>query len=186
MHRGIISICGGSGCGKTFLAVRLAERLGLERAVRIPTDYYLKPNPYPTLAAFFQHPLEYDWELLDAVLAAADGTARSTPVFDFVNFRRLSERGGRAFTVRPIAITDAMVPHPSANLTVLVRCPEEERKRRIIERDQRWNTSVIDYWGLHQRTLADMLRTNPRFDLEIDGMDAVEGSLERVISLLGQ
>lgn len=184
MKRTILSICGGSGSGKSILAKHLVERLGAEFTVRIPTDYYLKPNPYPSLAKFMQHPLQYDWELLQAVLDEADGTSITTPIYDFTRFQRLAETGGRPFVLRPIIIMDAMVPYPSADLSFLVQCPMEERQRRIIERDRHWHTQVIKYWDLHQTTLAAMLCERQQFDLMINGMASLAENVERIFSLL--
>ena len=160
------------------------ERLGSDRAVRIPTDFYLKSNLYASLAEFFQHPLQYDWELLDTKLREADGTIITSPNYDFINFQRISVEGGRLFVLRPIIITDSMVPYPKANITILIKCPVEERRRRIIERDQQWKTRVIDYWDLQQVTLEDLMGRRPRFDFELDGMETVETNVERVLSLL--
>jgi uridine kinase len=76
----IISICGGSGSGKTFLAIQLAERLGLDNAVRVPTDFYLKSRACLFPMSSVQHPLEYDWGLLDLALNEAAGVMISTPI----------------------------------------------------------------------------------------------------------
>lgn len=93
MRRAILSICGGSGCGKSILTKHLVELLGSERAVRIPSDFYLRPNPYTTLAEFFQHPLQYDWDLLESELCETDGSSISSPNYDFVHFQRISSIG---------------------------------------------------------------------------------------------
>jgi uridine kinase len=180
----IISICGGSGCGKSILTKHLAEQLGAEQAVRIPSDFYLKSNPYFTLAEFFRHPLQYDWDLLENALCETDGSSINSPNYDFIHFQRISGDGGRPFILRPIRIIDAMVPYPKAAVTVLLKVPEEERRRRIIERDKVWQTRVIDYWDLHQITLADMLFQKPRFDLELDGMESIHENAEKIIALL--
>lgn len=182
--RTVISICGGSGCGKSSLALRLVQVIGPERSCRIPTDFYLRSNPYPSLAEFFQHPLSYDWDLLEQNLHAGDGALVSNPVYDFVNFQRIAEDGCRPVVLHPIIILDAMRPYPKADLTILVNCPEEERKRRIIERDIRWKTRVIDFWELHQVTLADIVSESPQFDLALDGTASLNNNVTKVLSLL--
>jgi len=184
LSRTIVSICGGSASGKSTLAKRLVERLGPRAAVRIATDDYLRSNPYPSLAEFCRHPLQYDWELLQAALAEPDGTCLTAPNYDFVHFARISMQGSRSFILRPIVVLDAMIPYPQSHLTILLRCPAQERRRRLIERDRRWQTQVIDFWELHQLTLADLLQSEPRFDLEIDGLQPIETNLERVLALL--
>lgn len=184
MDRTIISICGGSGCGKSLLAKQLVEYLGADRAVRVPTDYYLKSNPYPGMAEFFRHPLQYDWDLLDLTLRMTDGMLVTTPDYDFVNFRRRSDQGGREYCLRPVILIDAMLPYPGADLTVLLECSDEERRRRIIERDQRWKTQVIDDWALHQVTLKAMLREKPSFDLILDGQAPVIENVQKLYNRL--
>jgi uridine kinase len=184
MGRIIISICGGSGSGKSMLAKHLAEKLGPEIAARIPTDFYLKTNHYCSREEFLQHPLQYDWELLTTILGGVDGTWITSPIYDFIHFERIAAEGGRSFILRPIMIMDAMIPYPIANIALFMRCPDEERKRRIIERDQQWRTRVIDYWNVHQVTLKNLLCSSPRFDLELDGLEPVETNVERVLSLL--
>lgn len=183
MKRIILSISGGSGCGKSVLAKHLVQRLGAERAARIPTDYYLKPNTYPNLTAFFQHALQYDWTLLEAALGQADGNHLTTPIYDFIHFERVALEGGLPFVLRPVVVLDSMVPYPKADISILLHCPDDERKRRIVERDQRWKTQVIENWEQHQRTLAGLLRHNPFFDLELDGMDSLAENARKILSL---
>jgi uridine kinase len=184
MTRTIISICGGSGSGKSSLAKEVNERLTPERSTRIPTDFYLKSNPYPSLAEFFQHPLQYDWELLETALGQADGTRVTSPNYDFIDFQRISSEGGRPFVLRPIIIIDSMVPYPNADITVFVKCPDEERRSRIMARDLVWKKHVIDYWELHQVTLADLIGRQAKFDLIVDGMMPIVENVEKILTLL--
>lgn len=68
-----LSICGGSGSGKSTIGKCIYEELGPERATRIPTDFYPKSNRFRSLVEYFRHPQEYDWDLIEAALQAQDG-----------------------------------------------------------------------------------------------------------------
>jgi uridine kinase len=182
--RVVISLYGGSGCGKSTLAKGVVERIGADRSVRIPADYYLRPNPYPTLQEFFQHPLEYDWELLARVLQERDGQILQVPDYDFLNFRRVSLAGRFHFLMRPIVLIDAMMPYPGAQLSILLDAPEFERKKRIIERDQRWKTQVILNWEQHQRTLEAAVRQKVVYDMALDAMQPVEKNVDTVFTFI--
>jgi uridine kinase len=184
MKRVLISICGGSGCGKSMLAKLLVERLGPDRTVRIPTDFYLQSNPYSSLTEFYQHPLQYDWNLLKTALREPDGASITSPSYDFIHFQRISITGGRPFTLRLIILLDSMVPYPGADFTIFIHCADNERRRRIIERDRQWKTRVIDYWALHQLTLVDMLNSHPEIDLALDGSATSEENAGKILALL--
>ena len=183
-QRFVVSICGGSGSGKSTLAKCICERIGPDRAVRIPSDYYLRSNPYPTLAEFIQHPLEYDWALVEQVLNKKDGQVVQVPDYDFIRFQRISLNGSRSFVMRPIVLMDAMIPYVKANLTVFLDAPEDERRRRIAERDQRWKTQVSLNWEQHQRTLEYVNSLNVVYDMVLDGRQPVEENEEDVITCI--
>lgn len=107
----IVSIVGPSGAGKSQLAKLTQSVLGDDIAARIPTDYFFIPRPaHIPLDAFLKRPLRYDWELLRSLLRQPIGTPEETPDVDFTGFIRISDLGGRPFTVRPAMITDAMAP----------------------------------------------------------------------------
>ena len=183
-QRFVVSICGGSGCGKSTLAKCVCERIGPDRAVRIPSDFYLRSNPYPTLAEFMQHPLEYDWELVERILNKKDGQVVQVPDYDFIRFHRISLKGSRSFIMRPIVLMDAMIPYAKANLTVFLDAPEDERRRRIAERDQRWKTQVSLNWEQHQRTLEYVHSMDVVFDLVLDARQSVGENVEILIACI--
>jgi uridine kinase len=179
----ILSICGPSGAGKSQLAKALAAHLGEDRCSRVPTDYYAIPATGP-LAVYFAQPLRYDWALLARVLALPEGTATSTPNFDFDRFQRVAETGGRPFTVRQVMVLDAMEPYPQSDALVLLRVPDEVRQERISARDLIWNTRVqerfehLDVTWEHARSLM------PAYDLELDGTEPLDVNAERLAEWL--
>lgn len=181
----VLSLCGGSGCGKSTLALALCQRLGPEQAARIPTDYYLCSNPCATPDEFLTQPLAYDWAAIEDALGRPQGSAVSTPDYDFVAFRRLADEGGRPYVIRPLMIVDAMAPYPKADLTALLDAPDEERQRRIVARDQHWGTQVIGRWAQHQATLDEVRRAG-RFDLTLDAALPVAANVELLIARLAR
>jgi uridine kinase len=185
-NRFVVSICGGSGCGKSSLAKLICEGIGNEWATRIPADYYLKSNRFSSLKEFFKHPLEYDWELIDSALLEMNGQTLTTPNFDFIHFQRIAVEGDKSYIMRPIAIIDAMIPYPKSNLTVFLDASDDERRKRIIERDKIWQTQVILNWEHHQITLNHVKSLYIVYDIILNAMQPVDKSVEYVISYLRQ
>ena len=143
----IVSIVGPSGAGKSQLAKLTQSMLGDDLASRIPTDYFFMPRPANMpLTTFLEQPLRYDWELLRTRLRLPIGTPVETPDADFKVFTRVSDAGGRPFTIRPVMITDAMAACPDAGLVVVLDVPAVVRRDRIAARDIRWGTNVLANW----------------------------------------
>ncbi|MEA2524359.1 MAG: Phosphoribulokinase / Uridine kinase family [Thermomicrobiales bacterium] len=179
----ILSICGPSGAGKSQLANALVGCLGPDLCARVPTDYYAVPAIEP-LSAYFTQPLRYDWTLLARVLALPEGTAVSTPDFDFERFQRLHETGGRPFTIRPVMVLDAMEPYPHSDARILLVGPDHVRRERIAARDQIWNTHVRDRWHHLEVTWAHARTLMPACDLELDGTEPIVENAERLANWL--
>jgi hypothetical protein len=182
-HRIILNICGPSGAGKSQLAKALALHLGADRCSRVPTDYFAIPATEP-LAIYFTQPLHYDWALLARVLALPEGTETSTPDFDFNRFQRLTETGGRPFTLRRMMILDAMEPYPHGDALILLRVPDEIRHDRIAARDQIWNTRVRERFHHLDVTWAHARSHTPACDLELDGTEPLDVNAERLAGWL--
>lgn len=183
----VVSICGPSSAGKSQLARATGEVLGAIVASRIPVDYFLVPrSPDSTLEAYYSGALQWDWPLLRSRLALPLGTVTATPDVDFTTFRRNDELGGLPFTIRPVMICDAMAPYPDSDLVVLLDVPADVRWRRIVERDQRWGTSVAMRWMHLEHTWRDAWQTlSP--DLVLDGtipLDFLAQRLGQVIEHL--
>jgi uridine kinase len=84
----IISICGGSGSGKTTFADKIRKCVDQEVSILHMDSYYLPklPKDLKTLSGRpnFDHPDAFDWELLQKHLAALkSGTAIKSPHYDF-------------------------------------------------------------------------------------------------------
>ncbi len=176
----VVSICGASGLGKSQLAKTLVAKLGDEESVRVPTDNYLVPAMEP-LEAYAARPLRYDWALLEQVLALPEGTATTTPAFDFEAFRRVADIGGKPFIVRRIVVIDAMYPYPKADAKVLLAPPSDVRKARIVERDKVWGTTVIGRWDHLEVTRSDLEAMNVTYDLVLPGTERLEDAAESVL-----
>jgi uridine kinase len=174
--RRVVSICGPTGSGKSQIAKALVERLGPDRCVRIPTDYFLLPSD-PSMA----QPFRWDWPMLKRVLALPDGTELTTPSFDFERTRRLAETGGWPFTLRSMALIDAMEPYPRSDLTVLIAVPEAVRRARIVARDEVWGSRVRDRWERLEATWRSVAASRPAFDIELDGTEPLDLNVARLV-----
>jgi uridine kinase len=179
----VLSLCGPSGSGKSQLAKALVAELGEMVCARIPTDYFLLPAEEP-LTSYFAKPLRYDWPLLDAALALPLGTATSTPDFDFNTFQRRDVTDGLPFTIRPLMVTDAMVPYPCADAVVLVSVPDDVRRDRLVRRDAIWSTQVIDRWHNLELTRGELAAPDFRPDLKLSGEVALAENARRLAKWL--
>lgn len=182
-RRLVVSIRGASGSGKSSLAKALVATLGAKASVRIPGDYFLEPANEP-LSTYLHRPLRYDWDLLDSVLSAPEGTPVAVPNFDFETFRRVSAAGGKRLIVRPIRILDTIYPYPRANVKILLAIPASTRRARIVERDKLWNTNVIGRWDNLELSRAHLEQRAHVYDLTLSGAEPVERNAARIADLL--
>jgi len=181
----VVSLYGPSCVGKSQTAKALAACLGGERAARMPTDPFIVPRPAGmSMAVYRSRPLAWDWALVARRLALKLGTATSTPDFDFDAFTRRSDVGGMAFTVRPVMILDAIAPYPDAGLHVLLEAPDEVRRERIVKRDRRWGSHVIDTWGHLQATWDAVRAAAPPPRLVIDATQPIGLSVARIVAAI--
>jgi uridine kinase len=179
----VASICGPSGSGKSHLAKAVCALLGRNRCCRVPTDYFLVPNA-GSLSDFIVQPLAYDWELLNRRLALPIGLQTSTPDLDFESFQRRQEFGGRAFSIQPITITDAIAPYPGANLVIVLSAPEDVRQVRLAARDIDWGARVQDRWDQLELTWARAQAAIESVDLELDGERSLNANAAKVATLI--
>jgi hypothetical protein len=147
-------------------------------------DWYLVPRDEP-MAAWLRRPLAWDVDAVRALLAAPIGETRLTPPFDFETFTRSEGTGQRkAIPIRPVMVLDAMAPWPGAGLSVWLDAPPPLRRRRIVARDARWGTRVIDRWQHLELTRRHIEARAHRFDLTLDGEAPLEESAARVVAML--
>lgn len=181
----VVSIVGPSGAGKSQLA-RLAQSvLGDNIAARIPTDDFFVPRPaHIPLSDFLRRPLQYDWALLQSVTRQPIGTPVETPDADFAGFIRISDSGGRPFTIRPVMITDAMARFPGADLLVVLDVPAGIRCDRIAARDVRWGTHVLPRWAHLETTWRAGRAALPAPDLTLDGTRPLELNAKALADLI--
>lgn len=92
MH--IISICGGSGSGKTTFAEKVRKSVDQEVSILHMDSYYLPKLPKdlktPSGRPNFDHPDAFDWELLQKhIQDLKNGKAIKSPHYDFKKNARL-------------------------------------------------------------------------------------------------
>jgi uridine kinase len=184
VRRTVVSIAGAAGSGKSQLALAVVALLGEDVAARVPMDWYIVPRDLP-MAAWLEQPLGYDVEAVRALLSAPVGPTRLTPPFDFETFTRSETTGQRkAIPIRPVMVLDAMAPWPDADLSVLVDAPAAVRHRRIVDRDARWGSRVIDRWDHLELARRHIEGQAHRFDLILDGEAPLRANAARIVEAL--
>jgi uridine kinase len=139
----LIALTGGSGSGKSWLALRLQAQLGPDAALISLDDFYRDLGHLPPAvrdAANFDDPEAIDWEAVRTVMdCLANGGPARIPAYDFATHTRLAGTRVQA-PVRFVLIEGLwLLHHPWLRdrfaLGVFVECPDAERMRRRIERD---------------------------------------------------
>jgi len=143
MNTRFVAIIGGSGSGKTWLADRLAARLGA-KAARLSLDDFYRDRAHLTLAQRkrinFDHPRAIDWPLfLEVLEGLSKGLKVTVPRYDFTQ----STRSGKQGVCRPkpwILIDGLWLLHHREcrrfmDLSIFVECPASLRLKRRLERD---------------------------------------------------
>ncbi|MGD9998970.1 MAG: uridine kinase [Ilumatobacteraceae bacterium] len=92
----LIGVAGGTCSGKTTVSERLAELTGEQHLSLIKLDsYYVSRNHQPLderKLANYDHPDEFDWQLLnDHMAALSAGAAVPVPIYDYANYTRSPE-----------------------------------------------------------------------------------------------
>ena len=92
----IISICGGSGSGKTTFTDKVQQVVSEEISVVHMDSYYLPKLPKDLQASNgrpnFDHPAAFDWKLLASHLKALkNGKTINSPMYDFKKNSRLKK-----------------------------------------------------------------------------------------------
>lgn len=91
-----IGVAGGTGSGKTTIALKILERVGFDRAAYLPHDAYYRDAghlpPAERARLNFDHPDSLDNDLLILHLRQLQGgKAVEIPVYDFKTHTRLTE-----------------------------------------------------------------------------------------------
>ncbi len=140
----LIGIAGGTGSGKTTVAMKLAEALPEERATLIQHDWYYRDRSHldPAARALinFDEPdaLENDLLLAD-LLALRAGRAVDCPQYDFATHTRRAER--RRALPHPIILVEGILLfalpelRDAFDLRLFVDTDDDIRLLRRIRRD---------------------------------------------------
>ncbi len=140
----ILGIAGGSGSGKTTIALRIADQLAPSRVACVDMDAYYRHRPDLTLAERrrlnWDHPDALDLDLFGAQLdALARGEAVDKPVYDYATHLRRPdvERIGPA----DVVIVDGILLFADAGIRArldvkaFVDADADERLIRRLSRD---------------------------------------------------
>lgn len=139
----LIGIAGGSGSGKTFLAQRLAKKLGASAQIILQDSYYHDHSQqfdHDGGSVNFDHPSAIDFKLLTKQLGQLkNGQNINMPQYDFKTHARVHS----TLTTAPteVIIVDGILifTHPELRALfdkmVFVDTPEEIRFQRRLTRD---------------------------------------------------
>lgn len=180
----IISICGAAGAGKSILAKKLVQLIGMDMASRIPGDYYLKSYNGEPFDEFMNTPFKYDWDMVKKVIDTPIGLQAETPDFDFNKLIRVDRKGGKPFTIRRYMIIDTMLPYPKSNYIFRITAPEDLRLKRVKERDKAQKLNSARNWKKMERTAEELGAGKFKFDMVLSGFDEPEVNAEKIKSFL--
>ena len=142
----IIGICGGTGSGKTTITDRLIQALSESSVLVLQQDHYYKDLPDLALAERakqnFDHPDSMDTPLLvEHVRRLRECQAIERPVYDFVEYRRLSQtvrlQPRPAIIIEGILIFESKLLRELMDLKIFVDTDADLRFIRRLVRDIR-------------------------------------------------
>jgi len=140
----LFGICGGSGAGKTTLAIQLIQRLGDERVSVLSFDAYYRDLSHITMEerkqVNYDHPDSLDNELFAAHLTELRaGRSVDVPEYDFSTHTRTG--GATRVEARDVVIVEGILLfsfpgiHDLLDHAVFIDVPERIRLERRIRRD---------------------------------------------------
>jgi uridine kinase len=139
----LVSIAGGSGSGKTWLANKLLRGLA-PYAVRVSLDDFYLDRSHLSLAhrarLNFDHPRAIDWHSIETVLEhLLAGRPARIPQYDFSTHSRVSRR--KTLKPRRIILLEGLwllrrpVIRRLTSVSLFLNCPARTRLRRRLARD---------------------------------------------------
>ena len=191
----VLGVAGCSGSGKTTLASEMARML---RGLRFHLDdYYLDLGHMPLeerIQQNFDDPAMIEIPLLaEHIAALARGDTIDRPVYDFGTYTRMPGRTERV-TSGPFLIIEGIFALyfeellPLYQLRIYVDTPDalcfERRLKRDMDERGRSEETVRDQWERRVRP-SSMTFVRPsaaKADLVVDGSDALDWKVERVIA----
>lgn len=193
----VVGIAGCSGSGKTTLAAELARTLG---GIHFHLDNYYRDLghlPYSErIRQNFDDPVMIEGPLLVQHIAAlARGEAIERPLYDFASHTRVPGQTERVTPGRFLVVEGLFAlcyPDllPLYSLRVYVDTPDgicfERRMRRDTEERGRTPESVrLQYEATVRPASLRFVRPSAAFaDLNVDGTDALDWKVERVMAAL--
>ena len=143
----IVGIAGGTGSGKTTLALGLMDRLGEDKGVLIPNDAYYRDlshlSPSDRSGHNFDHPDALETELLITHLKAlAAGQPVEMPRYDFETHSRI-EGEVKSLDPRPVIVVEGVLVladealRDRLDLKIFVEAEPDTRLSRRLVRDQK-------------------------------------------------
>ena len=165
----VVGIAGGTGSGKTTLALGLMDRLGEDKGVLIPYDAYYRDlshlSPSDRSGHNFDHPDALETELLITHLKAlAAGQPVEMPRYDFETHSRI-EGEVKSLDPRPVIVVEGVLVladealRDRLDLKIFVEAEPDTRLSRRLVRDQkergRDTESVLRQYEATVRPLHD-------------------------------
>ncbi len=140
----LIGVAGGTCSGKTTVSERLSELAGSEHLALIKLDsYYISRNEQPMeqrVLANYDHPDEFDWQLLnDHIAALMAGATVPVPIYDYAAYTRSDQvrmvRPSRIVVVEGILVLYEPTLRERFDLKVYVDTDADIRFIRRLQRD---------------------------------------------------
>jgi len=191
----VLGIAGCSGSGKTTLANEMARML---RGLRFHLDdYYLDLGHMPLAERVeqnFDDPSMIEAPLLaEHIATLARGDTINRPVYDFATYTRMPGRTERVTSGPFLIIEGIFALHfkellPLYQLRIYVDAPDalcfERRLKRDMDERGRSEETVRDQWERRVRpsSLKFVRPSAANADIVVDGSDALDWKVERVMS----
>ncbi len=150
----LIGIGGGTGSGKTFLALKLQEEFGQKKVIIIEQDAYYKDLSHLTfnqrLEKNFDHPDAIDFNLLyDHLNKLNDNQAVNIPIYDFSTHTRQKET--KEIQPCPVILLEGIMVLTNArlrnmmNMRIFVKTDPDIRFIRRLERDMMERDRTLEH-----------------------------------------